>query len=117
MAALELSTPELVADWVGAEIDAQLVNSLAAARDLISARVRTDLPTPLPSALHRAATMLAARLHTRPNSIYGVDAFGLGGEGGAGFLVTDPDIKDLMGPYLRATVAFSLPGDTIDQSS
>ena len=109
---LELSTPAAVGRWIFPDNEAEQLRiarevgeSLDAAREIISSMVsmdRIDTASP-PAALHRAATMKAAQLHLRQESVYGVEAYQLGGEAG-GFLGTDPAIMDLVRPYRKAAV-------------
>ena len=116
---LALSSVTDVAEWVGggdepAEITPTLIGSLEAAREIISSMVdmdRVDTDN-LPAALHRAATMKAAQLHLRTESVYGVEAYSLSGDAG-GFLSVDPAIRELIAPWRRPSVGVSrLTADT-----
>lgn len=110
---LTLSTPAAVGRWIFPDDTSEQLRiaqacgeSLDAARELITSMVdlaRVDRADP-PAALHRAATMKAAQLHLRSESVYGVEAFALGGDAG-GFLSVDPTIADLVRPWRRAAVA------------
>lgn len=103
---LELSSAEQLSDWLGVPITARLVESLQAARDTISARLRPDVAAgSIPDAVHRAATMMAASIHERRESVYGVEAFSVGlgadGAGGVGWMTTDPTIRMLLRPWVQ----------------
>ena len=101
-APLALSSIADLSDWIGEDPPSKRMDdSLAAARDVITARVSTGITDDdIPAALHRAATMMAAAMHQRIDSVFGVDAFSVGGESAAGFLTSDPTINMLLRPYL-----------------
>ena len=102
---LPLSSPDKLADWIKEEVSQRLVESLDSARGVISTRVVDfDDHANLPAELHRACTMMAAAMHQRSDSIYGVDAFAVGNEAGVGFLMSDPTINMLLAPWLRPTL-------------
>lgn len=109
MEPLQLSNPQLVADWLGDEQapSNDIISALNSARALVTKKVNPDrFDTPdgvLPAPLHRWATMEAARLVRRRDSIYGADVFSLGGDAG-GVLVHDPTLAELVAPYLKAPV-------------
>ena len=99
---LYLSSPAQLAEWLGGvEIDGALIESLRAAREVISAAVRDFDEDELPQSLHRAATMMAAAMHERSSSTYGVEAFSVGSADGVGFLTSDPTIAKLIDPWRR----------------
>ena len=127
---LELSSTEDVAAYLGlrydleepqrqADIDSNLQESLQSAREFLTDRMLESLQdektADLPSRLHRACKMVAARFFRREDSIYGVEAFGLAGELG-GVLLADPTISELIGPYIRPRIGFiDLPDPTVNQ--
>ena len=108
---LELSSPALLADWLDEPVTPRLIESLDAARAVLSERIslRVTGAGDAPEALHRAATMLAARLHRRQRSVYGVDAFAVGGDEAPGFLLHDPTIAELISPWRRPDVGAAPP--------
>ena len=100
-ASLNLSSVEELAEWIGETPDARLVNSLDAARAVITEMVVSFADgVPLPPPLHRAALMTAAAMHERRDSVFGVEAFAVGAADGVGFLTSDPTITKLLAPYL-----------------
>jgi len=112
-APLELSSAQAVADWLGepGTVDAVLVQSLEAARELVTAAV--SLPRlgdhlagggALPASLHRFTMMQAAQLHRRQRSIFGVDQFSAGEESPV-LLIEDPTMRKLIAPWLAPAVA------------
>ena len=113
MAVLALSSADDVAAWLqlppNRTVDererdnARISAGLQAAREWISGNVTVAATTPaasIPQSLHLACTLLASRWVSRADSIYGIEAFSLGGEAG-GVLTNDPDIRRLLGPYRR----------------
>ena len=127
---LELSSTQDVADYLGLRydleepdrqgiIDANLSESLAAAREFLTDHLIESLQEAeadaLPVRLHRACKMIAARFFRREDSVYGVEAFGLGGELG-GVLLADPTVSELIGPFRRPHIgAAVLPDPAVNQ--
>jgi len=111
MAVLELSSLDDLEDWTGERRDGRMEQSLAAAREVVSSMV--SVSGAVPEALHRAATMMAAAMHERIDSTYGVEAFAVGGEGSPGFLTSDPTIMALIDPWRRPAMAASTGGGPI----
>ena len=114
---LTLSTPDAVLYHLDlqdspltSEATEFLNECVGAAREAITdeAKLEANLPVPLPHSLHLLCRMLAARLYRRRDSIFGVEAYSLGGEAGA-ILATDPDMIKLFRPYRRGTVGVYVP--------
>ena len=113
MAVLALSSADDVAAWLQLPVNrtvdererdsARIASGLQAAREWITGNVTVPASTAvadIPQSLHLACTLLASRWVSRADSIYGIEAFSLGGESG-GVLTNDPDIRRLLGPYRR----------------
>lgn len=104
---LALSSQIDVGRWISPDDDeeAQRVadnmgTPLESARQIISSRVshsRLDPDDP-PAALHQACKMKAAQIAFRNASIYGIEAYALGGQAG-GYLLVDPTIAELIAPW------------------
>jgi len=108
MAVLPLSSLADLSDWIGDPPDDRMRRSLESARDVISARVSSTITEDdIPTALHRACTMMAAAMHERSESVFGVDAFSIGGDTAVGFLTSDPTISMLLRPYLAPALGFA----------
>ena len=106
MAALELSSVDQVKTHLRlptAEIDDDLTQALDAARDLISSDVVLGATQAIPKALHRAAMLLAAQLWRQAETVEGDDRSYTGVPMGPR-LMYDPQIRDLLRPYLRHRV-------------
>ena len=109
---LPLSSTDRVARWLGepSTADEELLESLAAACELLAARVDIDRVDAfvdrnghLPHTLNRWVTMTAARLHRRSRSIYGADQFAVGAESPT-LLLRDPTLAELIAPWESAPV-------------
>lgn len=102
------SGEDALADWLNvAERSPRLSAALAAAREIVTARVSAPrvgnyqlANRALPESLDLATTMIAAQFYDRRKSIFGVDSFSVEGEAGFGFLTTDPTIQMLLAPWL-----------------
>jgi len=109
---LILSDAATVSEWLGGErIDDRLLTSLQVAREIVTGEVderRFDADDP-PESLHRAATMIAAAAHRRTDSVYGVEAYAVGGESGPGVLLSDPTVDRLLRRWRTSGVGASLP--------
>jgi len=108
---LTLSDLVTVSEWLGGEtIDDRLAASLEVAREIVTGEVDESLfdPDDPPWSLHRAATMIAAAAHRRSDSIYGVEAYAVGGEAGPGVLTSDPTVARLLRRW-RTPIGVSLP--------
>jgi len=108
---LVLSDAATVSEWLGGEpIDDRLLASLAVAREIVTGEADQTLfdPDDPPESLHRAATMIAAAAHRRSDSIYGVEAYAVGGEAGPGVLTSDPTVARLLRRW-RTPIGVSLP--------
>jgi len=110
--ALALSSPERLSEWLAEPVDGRLIACLDATRESITTRVSASRVAAfaaahggaLPEALHLAATMEAAAVFRRVDSVYGVDAFAVGGDDGPGFLTFDPTVERLVRAWAAAPV-------------
>lgn len=95
-------TPDDVRDYLGAQPGGpinmdQVAKALEAAEGRIGARLMPYVE-PRPVAIDQAVTMLAARLYRRRNSVGGFEGFGELGI--ARVPALDPDVEELLSPYL-----------------
>lgn len=126
------ATVQDVEDWLGlpdtrtplerADDAHRVALALESATSWVQARVKPASEYPpgyLASRpeLKQAVIMLAARWYSRRESIYGLDAIAIGGEGGP-VLTTDPDIQRLIQDYRRSSFGgYPLPEQRLGDSS